>query len=243
MLFSFLSGGDIRTALISLLLTIPTVLIALSFHEAAHAFIAYKMGDRTAYNLGRVTLNPAKHLDLKGSLCMLFVGYGWAKPVPIHARNFKNPKYGMAWTALAGPVTNLILGIIGMILYTVTILVAQKAEVMLFLSPYAWYQITDNEMMYNIFYMTLTFFNNFAFLNFVFAIYNMIPVPPFDGSRFFSLFLPPKWYFGIMRYENYTMIAVIGLSILCSYLFNFSPFGWLADKLMDLIAYPLFRLI
>ena len=118
MLFDILAGGNIRSILISLLLTLPVILIALSFHEAAHAFVAYKMGDRTAFNLGRVTLNPAKHLDLYGSLWMLVFGYGWAKPVPINARNFKDPKKGMALTAIAGPAMNLILGILGTLIYT-----------------------------------------------------------------------------------------------------------------------------
>ena len=121
MLFSILSGGDIRDIIISLLLTIPVILISLSTHEAAHGYLAYKMGDRTAYNLGRVTLNPAKHLDPMGSLCMLVFGYGWAKPVPINARNFRNPKRGMAFTAIAGPISNLILGVIGALLYSVTL--------------------------------------------------------------------------------------------------------------------------
>ena len=91
MLFSILSGGDIRDIIISLLLTILVILISLSVHEAAHGYIALKMGDRTAYNLGRVTINPAKHLDPMGSLCMLVFGYGWAKPVPLNARKFRNP--------------------------------------------------------------------------------------------------------------------------------------------------------
>ena len=92
MLLSLLSGGNFREVLISLLLSLPVIILALSAHEAAHGYVAYKMGDRTAYNLGRVTLNPIKHLDLMGTIWMLVFGYGWAKPVPINARNFKNPK-------------------------------------------------------------------------------------------------------------------------------------------------------
>ena len=119
MLFEILSGGSLRDILISLLMTLPAILIALTFHEAAHGFVAYKMGDRTAYNLGRVTLNPAKHLDPMGFAWMLIFGYGWAKPVPINARNFRDPKKGMAITAIAGPLTNLILGVISTVIFTV----------------------------------------------------------------------------------------------------------------------------
>ena len=129
MLFSLLNGGDPRSVAISILLTLPTILIALSAHEAAHGYIAYKLGDRTAFNLGRITLNPFKHLDPIGALCMLVCGYGWAKPVPINARNFKDPRKGMALTALAGPVTNLILGTIGVIFYYLTIYVANTKAV------------------------------------------------------------------------------------------------------------------
>lgn len=243
MLLSLLSQGDIRQGIINVLLIIPTVLLALSCHEAAHAFVAFKLGDRTAYNLGRVTINPARHLDLFGSLCMLICGYGWAKPVPINSRNFNNPKYGMALTALAGPITNLLLGFAGIILYVLTMVIAKNANVMVFGSLNTYYAATENENLIHLFLILLRFFNYFSYMNFVLAIFNMIPIPPFDGSRFFSLFLPVKWYFGIMRYERYTLIAVLLINIACSRVFNISPFGWLADKLWDGTASLLFQLL
>jgi len=233
MLFSILSGGDVREMIINLLLLIPVILISLSAHEAAHGFMAYKMGDRTAYNLGRVTLNPAKHLDPMGCLCMLIFGYGWAKPVPINARNFKNPKRGMAYTAIAGPISNILLGVIGAILYTVVN----------FLSFYFYADIIGNEFVTNLFRAILTFLFYFGYMNFVLAIFNLIPVPPFDGSRFFSLFLPEKTYFAMMKYERYIMVGILIFMIVCSRLFNFSPFGWVADKLFDLIYEPITRLL
>ncbi len=233
MLLSILSGGDIREIIISLLLTIPVILISLSTHEAAHGFIAHKMGDSTAYNFGRVTLNPLKHIDPMGSLCMLVFGYGWAKPVPINARNFKNPKRGMAFTAIAGPISNIILGIIGAALYAVT----------LFFSSYFLPDLMGNELLFNVIRVFLIFFNYLGYMNFVLAVFNLIPIPPFDGSRFFSLFLPQRTYFAMMRYERYIMVGVLVFMIVCSRLFNFSPFGWAAGELFDLVASPIFRLL
>ncbi|MGM9643808.1 MAG: site-2 protease family protein [Eubacteriales bacterium] len=233
MLFSILSSGNIREAIISLLLMIPVILISLSTHEAAHGYIAYKMGDPTAYNLGRVTLNPLKHIDPMGSLCMLIFGYGWAKPVPINARYFRKPKYGMAFTAIAGPVSNILIGIIGAFLYSVT----------LFLFSFFAADILTNELLTNVLTVLLNFFYYLGFMNFVLAVFNLIPIPPFDGSRFFSLFLPEKIYFSMMRYEKYIMIGILVLMIVCSRLFNFSPFGWVADKLFNLIANSTFKLL
>ena len=233
MLFDILAGGDIRSILISLLLTLPVILIALSFHEAAHAFVAYKMGDRTAFNLGRVTLNPAKHLDLYGSLWMLVFGYGWAKPVPINARNFKDPKKGMALTAIAGPAMNLILGILGTLIYT---LISFYTLVNIF-------TIVQNDLLYRIILAIQQLFLYMALMNFMLMAYNLIPIPPFDGSRFFGFLLPDKLYWQIMKYERYTLIAIFALSFLSSRFFNFSPFYWIAAKLVELISNPVFNLL
>ncbi len=233
MLFSILSGTDVREAVIALLLTIPIILISLSAHEAAHGYIAYKMGDPTAYNFGRVSLNPIKHLDPFGALCMLVFGYGWAKPVPINARNFKNPKYGMAFTAIAGPISNILIGLIGAVMHSVT------AFLFLCFIP----DMLENELLTNIMTVLMAFFYYLGIMNFMLAVFNLIPIPPFDGSRFFSVFLPQKAYFAMMKYERYIMIGLLVALFAFSRLFNFSPFGWAASKLFDLVSEPLLKLL
>ena len=195
--------------------------------------MAYKLGDRTAYNLGRITLNPLKHLDLMGTIWMLVFGYGWAKPVPINARNFKNPKYGMAFTAIAGPAANLLLGIIAAIGYAVTEVVVENNIA----------SILQNEMLVSIVRILLSFLYMLGVMNFTFMAFNLIPVPPFDGSRFFGMFLPTKIYFKIMRYERYILIGVLALTFLSSRFFNISPASWVADKLFGLIENAIYSLL
>ena len=222
-----------REIIIGILLTIPVVLISLSVHESAHGYIAMKLGDHTAYNLGRVTINPLKHIDPLGALCMLALGYGWAKPVPIHARNFKNPKVGMALTAIAGPVSNILLGIIGAALYTLT----NIAYIVMIING-----AVLPEMVSIVIEVICTLFFYFGIMNFMLAAFNLIPVPPFDGSRFISLFLPTKVYFAIMKYEKFVMIGVLVGIIVLSRVFNFSPFAWIAEKAFFAVSNPIYQL-
>ena len=215
MLSTLLNGGFTRETLLAIILSIPSIMIALSFHEAAHGYIAYKMGDPTAKNLGRITLNPIKHLDPIGSLFMLLFGFGWAKPVPIVTRYFKDQKKGMALSALAGPVTNFLLGIIGVLLTNVVCLGFILSGSVF---SYNGTLYLSNEDIYPLFNAITLFLTYFSFYNFTLALFNMIPIPPFDGSRVLFAFLPDRYYFGIMKYEGVLLIAVLVL-------FNVSDFS------------------
>ncbi len=230
LLSTLLSGGDFKDVIIQLLLTLPVILFALVIHETAHGYVAWKCGDPTAYNLGRLTLNPLKHLDPIGFLCMMVFGYGWAKPVPINTRNFRNPKYGMAFCAAAGPIANLLTGLFSALLCG-------------FLRVW-WIQLaaTDaNDFLINCVVIASIFFELSALYNFLLMAFNLIPVPPFDGSPIAFVFLPPRIYFNMMRYERQIMFGVL-IAIMVLSRLGFSPFSAIADFLSGRVSYLAFDL-
>lgn len=234
MLLSMLRGGSVQDTIISLLLSLPIIILALSVHETAHGYAAWKCGDPTAHNLGRLSLNPLKHLDLMGTLCMLLVGFGWAKPVPINTRYFRKPKRDMAITAAAGPLANLLMGAVFAVLLGVfTAFLEEQLALFHFGLEGA------SEFLYNVFYWATMLCMFGALINFTFAFFNLIPIPPFDGSRIFLAFLPTKAYFAIMKYERQIMYGLLIALLACSILFDFSPAAWLADKLTNLISIPI----
>ncbi|HHT53990.1 MAG TPA: site-2 protease family protein [Clostridiales bacterium] len=197
MIRTLFGSGFSRESIIFLLLSLPVILFSLSLHETAHGYVAYKLGDRTAYNLGRLTLNPVKHLDPIGFLMMMLAGFGWAKPVPINTRNFKNPRVGMALTGAAGPLSNLLFALLNAVFLRLSY-------------EFLWLSFGGGRFTIYIRILMLLFFIGIS-LNTTLAVFNLLPVPPLDGSRIFYVFLPAKLYFGIMKYERVISIVLIFL--------------------------------
>ncbi|WP_051531052.1 site-2 protease family protein [Clostridiisalibacter paucivorans] len=177
---------DINNFITSNLLLLPGLLIAITFHELAHGYAAYMMGDPTAKNQGRLTLNPIKHIDPIGFMLLITVKFGWAKPVPINPIYFKKRKTGMIIVSLAGPLTNFVLAIISAFILASGILTN---------------------------YITFTIFKTILMYNIVLGIFNLLPFPPLDGSKVFASLLPTKYEVYFYKYEKYLYLILIILLI------------------------------
>ncbi len=217
MIDTLFTADNIPLAILQLAERLIIVLIALTVHEVAHGWVAYKLGDDTAAKFGRLSLNPLRHLDLWGFACMLLFGFGWANPVPIRAGRFKNPRRGMALSALAGPVANILLALGAWAIL----------EVVTFFVPGMLTESTPFAI--NLFSAALTFLWMFAYLNVSLAVFNFLPVPPLDGSRVLYSFLPDKIYFGVMKHER--TIAMIIMVLLLVGVLDI-PLSWLVGTII-----------
>ena len=181
------------------LITIPAVLLVIMLHELAHGVMAYKLGDPTAKHMGRLSLNPLKHLDPIGAACMVLFHFGWAKPVPVNMRYFRNPKRDMAITALAGPMCNIFCAFLSV------------PFLLLLENSYYSVAITQGAETFGAqFVLTLFYFVYFFHrVSLGLSLFNLIPLPPLDGSRILFAFLPSKYYYSIMRYERILALALM----------------------------------
>ncbi|MDP2690148.1 MAG: site-2 protease family protein [Deltaproteobacteria bacterium] len=181
-----------------ILLTAPPILLALTVHECAHAWTAYRLGDPTAKMLGRVTLNPIKHLDPVGTIMLFFSGlFGWAKPVPVNPRNFKNISRDLMWVSLAGPLSNLALAAIFAVLY----------HLFLMAGPGLMHALPG---VYRPLFIMVEFS---VIINVSLAIFNMVPVPPLDGSKVLTYLLPADKAFAFSRIEPYGFMILLLLIV------------------------------
>jgi Zn-dependent protease len=179
MMFGF---PDLREILIS----IPPLLFALSFHEFAHGFIADRMGDPTPRYYGRLTLNPLAHLDPLGTLMLIFYHFGWAKPVPVNPYNFTHRERGLLLVSLAGPLSNILLAFVGNLALRAAIIYSSN-QVLVQMLQYFWQ------------------------INVLLAAFNLIPIPPLDGSKILAGLLPPKQAFQFRQLESYGPIILLFL--------------------------------
>ena len=210
------------TYLLGILLGVIPSLICITLHELSHGFVAYRLGDDTAQRAGRLTLNPLKHLDPMGLLMMLVFHFGWAKPVPVNMMRFKNPKKGMALTALAGPGCNLLITVVFLFLYGAL----QKP-------------LSDSSAGKTV----LELLELTAYISLGFCIFNLIPVPPLDGSKILFSALSDSAYWKLMQYERYGSIMLIVLVWTGVLGRPLSRLIWGAYELLFPIAQAAFRLM
>ncbi len=205
-----LETADLLECLVKLMI----IFMILPLHEFAHAWTAYKLGDYTAKYKGRLTLSPLAHVDIIGALLLFFCGFGWAKPVPVNPLHFKKPRYGMMLTSLAGPLSNLAAALVG------TIVLQVMSGCITVMTQTIWY--------------IGIMLNCFVAINVNLALFNLIPVPPLDGSAILNYFLPRKAERWIM--QNQTTFYVIVLVLMVTGILS-KPLTWLSGQICEGMAW------
>lgn len=224
MLISLLKGQlDFTTALVSVLVILLVIFVVLPFHEWAHAFTGMKLGDKSVKYRGRLTLNPLAHIDPIGALALLLFGFGWAKPVPIDSRNFKHPKLYMAITAIMGPIANITAAIAGGLIYHALYRIAP--DFVPWVNEYG--NLIGNK---DFGYYVIIFLSLYIEINCFLAVFNLIPIPPLDGSKVLFMFLPNKWVQMIYQYQMY--ISIVFIFLIYSRVLS-APLNYLADGLTN----------
>jgi Zn-dependent protease len=182
--------------LIEILITLPVILISLSVHELCHGYAAYRLGDPTAKTMGRLSMNPLKHIDPFGFIALIFFKIGWAKPVMVDSRYFKKPKRDMAITALAGPVSNFLLAFLSSFLYVFLLKIGIRFGLL----------TGESVSPFQVLCLMAQFF---VTINLGLGVFNLIPIPPLDGSKILYAFLPYRIIYKIAPYEKYIQLVLL----------------------------------
>ena len=226
MIADLLRGGDPIELLLGILYSLPGILLALSFHELAHGYVAYKLGDSTAKSMGRLSMNPLHHVEPIGFLSLLLLGFGWAKPVMVDYRNLKNPKRDMAFVSLAGPLANFLLSWICYLIYYLVICLAFPLE--------------GEGIFAQILLGIVTILEYAIVLNVNLGLFNLIPVPPLDGSKILYAFLPAKVLMKIAPYERYSWIVLVALLY---FRILSVPLAFLSDQILSFFYFTIEKVL
>ena len=179
----------------NILINIPIAIIAIVGHELAHAWVSTKLGYPTPRYEGRLTLNPLAHLDPVGAVMMVLTGFGWAKPVGVNPMYYKDRKKGMALVALAGPVSNFVMAFFGILIGALLMVLGEY---------FGWHR--------NVLFTILGIAQAFAIRNLCLMVFNLIPIPPLDGSKILGMILPNRTYYNVLQYERYAIILIMVMS-------------------------------